>query len=164
RAEVLGVAAGLKREHPGRTAGQVGRILRAQSGWAPSDRTLQRHFVALELNTRPDGGAPEAFGRFEAAHPNDLWTGDALHGPRLAGRKTYLFAFLDDNSRAAVGYRFGYAEDSVRLAVALRSAMSSRGIRRPGQVVTARRFAYGGRSQARPAPGAHAPVRTPDLP
>jgi putative transposase len=127
-AEVLAVAAALKRENPSRTAAQVGRILRAQSGWAPSDRTLQRHFVALELNTRPDGAPPEAFGRFEAAHPNDLWTGDALHGPRIAGRKTYLFAFLDDNSRAAVGYRFGYAEDAVRLAVALRSAMSSRGI------------------------------------
>jgi putative transposase len=129
-AEVLQVAAALKRENPGRTAAQVARILRAQSGWAPSDRTLQRHFVALELNTRPDGAPPEAFGRFEAARPNDLWTGDALHGPRVAGRKTYLFAFIDDRSRAVVGYRFGYAEDSVRLAVALRWAMASRGIPR----------------------------------
>jgi putative transposase len=57
-----------------------------------------------------------------------LWTGDALHGPRVAGRKSYLFAFIDDNSRAVMGYRFGYAEDTVRLAVALRSAVSSRGI------------------------------------
>jgi putative transposase len=127
-AEVLALAAALKRENPARTAAQVGRILRAQSGWAPSERTLQRHFEALELNTRPDGGPPEAFGRFEAARPNDLWTGDALHGPPVAGRKTYLFAFIDDHSRAVVGYRFGYAEDSVRLAVALRWAMASRGI------------------------------------
>jgi putative transposase len=127
-AEVLALAAALKRENPARTAAQVARILRTQSGWAPSDRTLQRHFEALELNTRPDGGPPEAFGRFEAARPNDLWTGDALHGPPVAGRKTYLFAFIDDHSRAVVGYRFGYAEDSVRLAVALRWAMASRGI------------------------------------
>src|SRR5680860_985211 len=44
------------------------------------------------------------------------------------GRKTYLFAFLDDHSRLAVGYRFGFAEDVVRLAVALERALSSRGV------------------------------------
>jgi hypothetical protein len=40
----------------------------------------------------------------------------------------YLFAFLDDHSRLAVGYRFGFAEDTVRLAVALKPALSSRGV------------------------------------
>ena len=43
------------------------------------------------------------FGRFEADAPNERWVGDALHGPKVAGRKTYLFAFLDDHSRLAVG-------------------------------------------------------------
>ncbi|MDT3446941.1 DDE-type integrase/transposase/recombinase [Pseudofrankia sp. BMG5.37] len=127
-AEVLELAAALKRENPARTAAQVGRILRASSGWAPSDRTLQRHFEALELNTRPDGSAPVAFGRFEAGRPNEIWTGDALHGPKIDGRKTYLFAFIDGHSRALVGYRFGYAEDTVRLAAALRAALASRGV------------------------------------
>jgi len=51
-----------------------------------------------------------------------------LHGPRVGGRKTYLFAFLDDHSRFAVGYRFGFAEDTVRLGVALQRALSSRGV------------------------------------
>jgi putative transposase len=68
------------------------------------------------------------FGRFEAERPNELWTGDALHGPTVAGRKTYLFAFLDDHSRAIVGHRFGFAEDTVRLAAALRPALASRGV------------------------------------
>ena len=68
------------------------------------------------------------FGRFEADRPNELWTGDALHGPVLGGRKTYLFAFLDDHSRAIVGHRFGFAEDTVRLAAALRPALGSRGV------------------------------------
>jgi putative transposase len=68
------------------------------------------------------------FGRFEALRPNELWTGDALHGPVVAGRKTYLFAFIDDHSRAVVGHRFGYAEDTVRLAAALRPALASRGV------------------------------------
>lgn len=96
-ASVLELAAALKREVPGRTAAQVAAILAEHEGWSPSARTLQRHFAALELNTRPDGSAPKAFGRFEAAAPNDRWTGDALHGPVVAGRKTYLFAFIDDH-------------------------------------------------------------------
>ena len=68
------------------------------------------------------------FGRFEADRPNELWVGDALHGPVVAGRKTYLFAFLDDQSRAVMAARFGFAEDTVRLAAALRPALASRGV------------------------------------
>jgi putative transposase len=49
-AGVLELAAALKRENPQRTAAEVRRILRATSGWAPSDRTLQRHFERLELS------------------------------------------------------------------------------------------------------------------
>ena len=89
-AQVLELAAGLKREKPARTAAQVARVLRASCGWSPSVRTLQRHFGRLELTTRPDGRPPQVFGRFEAGRPNELWTGDALHGPQVAGRKAYL--------------------------------------------------------------------------
>ena len=127
-AQVLELAAGLKREKPARTAAQVMRILRTSCGWSPSVRTLQRHFGRLELTTRPDGRPPQAFGRFEASRPNELWTGDALHGPRIAGRKAYLFAFTDDHSRAVMAARWGYFEDSVRLAAALRPALAARGV------------------------------------
>jgi putative transposase len=48
--EVLEIAVALKRENPERTAAQIARIMYSQSGWAPSERTLQRHFVALELD------------------------------------------------------------------------------------------------------------------
>ena len=57
-AEVLDLAAALKREVPDRTAAQVAAILRAHAGWAPDERTLQRHFARLELTTRPDGQPP----------------------------------------------------------------------------------------------------------
>jgi putative transposase len=127
-AHVLELAAGLKREKPARTAAQVQRILRATCTWSPSVRTLQRHFERLELRTRPDGQPPQAFGRFEAVRPNELWTGDALHGPKIAGRKAYLFCFLDDHSRAVMAARWGYFEDSVRLAAALRPALAARGV------------------------------------
>jgi putative transposase len=115
---------------PRRTAAQVGVIIRMAKGSGPSERTLQRHFARLGLNTRPNGLPPQAFSRFEAEHPGDLWTGDALHGPVIASRKTYLFAFIDDNSRALVGYRWGVSEDTVRLEAALRDGLASRGVPR----------------------------------
>jgi len=128
-AAMLELAAALKREVPARTAAQVAAILGEHAhGVVPSARTLQRHFARLELNTRPDGSTPAAFGRFEAAAPNDRWTGDALHGPVVAGRKTYLFAFIDDHSRVLTGYRWGHSEDTLHLAAALRAGLSSRGI------------------------------------
>ena len=125
---VLDLAVALKRENPQRTAAQIVRILRASSGWAPSESTLLRLFHRRELMGPAVGGGPVVFGRFEAAAPNERWVGDALHGPRVAGRKTYLFAFLDDHSRLAVGYRFGFAEDTVRLAAALQPALAARGV------------------------------------
>ncbi|MGE5857394.1 MAG: DDE-type integrase/transposase/recombinase, partial [Solirubrobacterales bacterium] len=112
-----------------RAAAQVAAILNEHApGSAPSPRTLQRHFARLELNTRPDGTPPAAFGRFEADAPNQMWTGDALHGPVLDGRKTYLFAFLDDHARLVTGYRWGISEDTLRLEAALRAGIASRGI------------------------------------
>ncbi len=128
-AEVLDLAAALKRENPGRTAAQVQRILRSASGWAPSDRTLQRLFTRLELNRPPaDPGQQQVFGRFEASRPNELRTGDALHGPVIGGRKTYLFCFIDDHSRAVTGARWAFHEDVVRLAAALRPALATHGV------------------------------------
>ncbi len=127
---VLDLAVKLKREAPGRTAAQVRAVIAAADGWAPSERTIQRLFARLGLNTRPDGTPPEAFGRFEAAAANDRWTGDALHGPLVGGHKAYLFAFIDDHSRTLTGYRWGHSEDTVRLEAALRHGLGARGIPR----------------------------------
>jgi putative transposase len=128
--EVLELASALKKENPGRSAAQIRRILSVQHGWAPDERTLQRMFVRTGLNLVDTDGpvTPGVFGRFEADRPNEIWTGDALHGPRIDGRKTYLFAFIDDHSRAVVGHRWGFAEDTVRLAAALRPALAARGV------------------------------------
>ena len=70
-AGVLEMAAGLKRENPQRTAAQVQRILRASSGWSPSESTLLRLFHRLELMGPPAGVGGEVFGRFEAAEVNE---------------------------------------------------------------------------------------------
>src|SRR6266700_1615394 len=126
--EVMELAVALKKENPARTAAQVQRILRAQGGWAPDETTIRRMFRRTGLTALTPAADAPAFGRWEAARPNEIWTGDAMHAIRLQGRKTYLFAFIDDHSRAVMAARFGFAEDTIRLAAALRPALASRGI------------------------------------
>jgi putative transposase len=126
--EVMELAASLKKENPSRSAAQIRRIIAAQLGWAPDERTIQRMIVREGLTALQAPSSPAVFGRFEADGPNELWVGDALHGPMIEGRKTYLFAFLDDHSRAVVGHRWGFSEDTVRLAAALRPALAARGV------------------------------------
>ena len=129
-AELLGLAERLKVEAPGRTAAQVRAVMAEAGGETPSVRTIQRHFARVGLNVRPDGSPPRVYGRFEASEPNELWTGDALHGPMVAGRKAYLLAFIDDFSRLLPGHRWSAAEDSVRLEAALRAGVACRGVPR----------------------------------
>jgi len=131
--QVLELAVALKTEAPDRTAAQVAAVLAAHGGFAPSARTLQRHFAAAGLTrARPGGAPPAVFGRFEAEQPNARWVGDALHGPVVAGRKAILIAFLDDHSRAVVAARWGHAENAVALRETLRVALAARG--RPAQL------------------------------
>lgn len=128
--DVLELAVDLKRQAPDRTATQVCRLIVEAYGSAPSPRTLQRHFKRCGLGRRRAGSPARVYGRFEADAPNDLWTGDALHGPKIGvrRRKIYLFAFVDDHSRLLCGYRWGYSEDTIRLEYALRAGLQSRGI------------------------------------
>lgn len=129
-AAALELAVALKTEAPARTAASVAAIVAASGRGEVSARTVQRHFARLGLNTRPDGGPPKAYGRFEAQARNDLWTGDAMHGPSVAGRKAYLLAFIDDHARLLTGYLWTFSEDTVRLESALRRALGSRGVPR----------------------------------
>ena len=128
-ARVLCLAEALKRELPDRTAAQVRQVMLASGEQVPALRTLQRHFARLGLNVRADGRTPvKVYGRFEASERNELWTGDGLHGPKVAGRTAILLAFIDDYSRMLVGYRWGTAEDVLRLEAALRSGLCARGV------------------------------------
>ena len=131
-AGVLELAFELKRERPERTAAQVHQIMLAAGGRPPTVRTLQTHFARAGLNVRADGRSPhKVYGRFEASVRNELWTGDGLHGPILAGgaaRRAVLLAFVDDHSRLLVGWRWGTGEDVFRLEAALRSGLIARGV------------------------------------
>lgn len=131
-AEMLELAFQLKRERPERTAAQVREIMLAAGGRAPGLRTLQTHLARAGLNVRADGRSPgKVYGRFEAGIRNELWTGDGLHGPTLAGRlarRAVLLGFIDDHSRLLVGWRWGTGEDVFRLEAALRSGLMTRGV------------------------------------
>jgi putative transposase len=133
-AGMLELAFGLKRERPERTAAQVREIMlmtAGDGGHVLGLRTLQTHLAREGLNVRADGRAPgKVYGRFEATVRNELWTGDGLHGPTLAGataRRAVLLAFIDDHSRLLVGWRWGTGEDVFRLEAALRSGLMARG-------------------------------------
>jgi putative transposase len=132
-AEVLELAFSLKRERPERTAAQVREIMLATAGdrAVPGLRTLQTHLARQGLNVRADGRTPgKVYGRFEAGVRNELWTGDGLHGPKLAGSaaRAVLLAFIDDHSRLLVGWRWGTGEDVFRLEAALRAGLMTRGV------------------------------------
>ena len=138
--DLLGLAESLKREAPARSAAQVARIMAQTGVEAPSIRTIQRLYARLGLHTSSDGSPPRAYGRFGATRRNECWMGDALHGPVVAGRKSYLLAFIDDYSRALPGYRWAYSEDTVRLEAALRHGLASRGV--PETILVDRGSAY----------------------
>lgn len=123
---LLELAESLRLEEPARTAAQIARLIAESEGHSPSARTIQRHLAREGLLWK--GAESRVFGRFEAEGRNELWTGDALHGPVVSGHKSYLFAFIDDWSRLLTGYRFGHAEDTLRLEAALRFGIASRGL------------------------------------
>jgi len=127
-AGLLALAEGLRREDPARTAAHIAEMIRVSHEWSPHPRTLQRHFARIGLTRQRLSERAVVFGRFEADERNELWVGDALHGPKVAGRKAILFAFLDDHARLATGYRWVHSEDTVRAEAALRSGLESRGV------------------------------------
>ncbi len=131
-AGLLSLACDLRREDPARTAAHIAQMIRVSHEWSPHPRTLQRHFAALGLTRAQLSAGNVAFGRFEATHPNELWVGDALHGPVIGGKKAILFCFLDDHSRLVTGHRWTHAEDTLSAESALRRGILSRGL--PGTV------------------------------
>ena len=145
-AEALELAFALKRERPERTAAQVHEIMLTTAedrDRVPGLRTLQTHLARAGLNVRADGRSPgKVYGRFEAAARNELWTGDGLHGPKLAdgAARAVLLAFIDDHSRLLVGWRWGTGEDVFRLEVALRAGLMSRGV--PAAILVDRGSAF----------------------
>lgn len=127
-------AATLRRAVPARSSVQIVDIIgRAHGVWL-SERTVRQHLHRLGLSRQALSAAPaRAFGRFEAARPNEIWIGDVLHGPfvphpRAPGSKrAKLFLLVDDYSRLLVHGRWVTEENTRAGQDVLRSAISRRG-------------------------------------
>lgn len=135
-AEILDLAESLKREAPGRSSAAISAIIEKTKGKEVSERTIRRH-LAKRGATYPElkGRSRRVYGRFERECPNDLWIGDVLHGPKIADprdtaktKKTYLFCFIDDNSRIIPHGEFFFDETVPRLERSLRVAIEKRGL------------------------------------
>ena len=140
-AAVLELAAGLKREKPGRTAAQVrpdpaGHLRLVPVGAHPAAalRAAGAHHPpgrAPAGGLRPVRGGPaeRAVDRRRAARP----------AGRPAARRTCSPSSMTIR-RAVMAARWGYFEDSVRLAAALRPALAARGV--PGSGLRRQRLRF----------------------
>lgn len=77
---------------------------------------------------------PEDRRKFETELPNDIWQSDVLHGPSVQigskTRKSYLIAFIDDNSRLVPHAEFYPAESLKCFLNAFTQALLKRGLPR----------------------------------
>ena len=83
---LLEQAEALRRENPARTAAQIAADHRGRERRVgPVASTVERHLRRLGLTRAALTGERQAFGRFEASRPNELWVADCLHGPVIEG-------------------------------------------------------------------------------
>jgi hypothetical protein len=132
----------MKREDPGRSAPIIRRELELAGvlgGRSLSVSTINRILRRAGLSGPRMELEARARYRWIAAHANDLWQGDALHGPRLIDpatgqrRKTIIFGLLDDRSRLGVRVWAGFRETQEAFLKVLYDAMARRGI--PGALL-----------------------------
>src|SRR5712692_1911788 len=128
--ELLEEACQLRLELPGRSAVQIGAILKVRHGIHLPERTIREHWHRRGLHRAALTGQPRAFGRFEAERPNERWMGDVLVGPfvpfpRGAGSKrAYLFLPVDDFSRLLIHGRWVTDQNTRAGQEVLRAAIS----------------------------------------
>jgi len=135
-AEVLELAAEMRRELPSRSAGRIQQLL-AGEGYRVARSTLERHLRQRGLSGREiqAGQKGMASRRFNRVGRNTLWQADLKYGPYLPdpnrpGHKmrTYLVAMIDDATRLVTHGEF---YDNQRLPVledALRKAITRCGL------------------------------------
>jgi len=134
--EVAELVIELKDEDPGRSSPLIlrqlelaGRIREGSVSPSTIQRLLRRRGLSgpqVEVVRR------ERF-RFQAAAVNQLWQGDALHGPKLTNPRTgqletvKVFALIDDRSRLIVNIQAGFRETEAAFLAVLHGAVARRG-------------------------------------
>jgi putative transposase len=79
--ELFAEAAALRLELPGRSAAQIASILYHRHGITVSERTVRGQLRRAGLHREALAAEPKAYGRYEAAAPNERWITDVLVGP-----------------------------------------------------------------------------------
>jgi len=138
--QVLEKAAALREEVPERSTRQIIDILSLDPGTEAKAgqlkrSTLSRHLARLGKTTSLLKAPKGAFRRYEKDRPNTQWQSDVWYGPFLPDpgdpakkHRTYLIAFLDDNSRLITHGAFYWAEDLPSLLDCLKKAVLKRGL------------------------------------
>ena len=132
--ELFAEAAALRLELPGRSAAQIASILYHRHGITVSERTVRGQLRRAGLHREALAAEPKAYGRYEAARPNERWITDVLVGPwvpypkREGSVRARLFLIVDDHSRLLVDGRFFAHENARACQDLLRRAITRRGL------------------------------------
>ena len=132
--ELFAEASALRLELPGRSAAQIASILYHRHGIKISERTVRGQLRRAGLHREALAAEPKAYGRYEAARPNERWISDVLIGPwvpwprREGSVRARLFLIVDDHSRLLVDGRFFDRENARACQDLLRRAITRRGL------------------------------------
>jgi putative transposase len=132
--ELFAEAAALRLELPGRPAAQIASILYHRHGITVAERTIRGQLRRAGLHRGALAAEPKAYGRYEAARPNERWISDVLVGPwvpfpkREGWARARLFLIVDDHSRLLVDGRFFACENARACQDLLRRAVTRRGL------------------------------------
>ncbi len=132
--ELFAEAAALRLELPGRSAAQIASILYHRHGVRVADRTVRGQLRRAGLHREALAAEPKAYGRYEAARPNERWITDVLVGPwvpfprRDGSVRARLFLIVDDHSRLLADGRFFAHENARACQDLLRRAVTRRGV------------------------------------
>ncbi len=95
-----------------------------------SGSSVHRYLHAEKLTSLNEGAKDRRL--FEAAHPNEIWQSDVMHGPFVTHdgkvRKSYLIAIIDDHSRLVIHAEFYLAETLKNFLDCLRLGIMARGL------------------------------------
>jgi len=110
-------------------------VVRAhRHGVAVAERTVRGQLRRAGLHRQALAAEPKAYGRYEAARPNERWITDVLVGPwvpyprREGSARARLFLIVDDHSRLLVDGRFFAHENARACQDLLRRAITRRGL------------------------------------
>jgi putative transposase len=132
--ELFAEASALRLELPGRSAAQIASILYHRHGITVSERTVRGQLRRAGLHREALAAEPKAYGRYEAAAPNERWITDVLAGPwvpfpkRDGSVRGRLFLIVDDHSRLLADGRFYGQENARACQELLRRAITRRGV------------------------------------